>query len=121
MKPKGHSDKVMINKDVGLIMKYPSINHFIDTGIIKNENIDGVQVIIDSIDQIFEGEEVTEASECTPKELRTFLESLTQRQFNKIAKFFETMPKLQHTFTVENPNTKKESKYTLEGLQSFFA
>ena len=35
--------------------------------------------------------------------------------------FYETAPKLSHTFKVINPKTNKESEYTIEGLQSFFA
>ena len=120
-KPKGHTDKIMINKNVGIIMKYPKLDHFIEFGVRGETDMDGLGIIVGCIDQIFEGEDVTEASECTPKELQEFIESLTQRQFNKVAKFFETMPKLQHKFDVINPNTKKSSTYTLEGLQSFFA
>ena len=120
-KPKGHTDKIMINKNVGIIMKYPKLDHFIEFGVRGETDMDGLDIIVGCIDQIFEGEDVTEASECTPKELQEFIESLTQRQFNKVAKFFETMPKLQHKFDVINPNTKKSSTYTLEGLQSFFA
>ena len=120
-KPKGHTDKVMINKNVGVIMKYPKLDHFVDIGLRNQTDMDGLDIIVNSIDQIFEDDEVTEAKECTTKELKEFIESLTQRQFNKVSKFFETMPKLQHTFDVVNPNTKKSSTYTLEGLQSFFA
>ena len=119
-KPKGHTDKIMINKTVGVIMKYPSLNHFIDIGFLDDKELDGVDILCNSIDQIFDGEDVTEAKECSRKELVTFVESLTQAQFQKISKFFETMPKLKHDFTVTNPNTGKESEYTLEGLQSFF-
>ena len=120
-KPKGHTDKIMINKTVGVIMKYPKLDHFIEFGVRGETDMDGLDIIIGCIDQIFDGEDVTESSECTPKELKEFIESLTQRQFNKVSKFFETMPKLQHKFDVVNPNTKKSSTYTLEGLQSFFA
>ncbi len=119
-KPKGHSDKIMLSKDVGLIMKYPSLNHFIDIGFLEDKELDGVDIVLNAIDQIFQGDEVTEAKDCTTKELVAFIESLTQNQFKKITKFFETMPKLKHDFVVINPNTKKENKYTLEGLQSFF-
>jgi hypothetical protein len=42
-------------------------------------------------------------------------------QFKKVEKFFETMPKLSHTFKVRNPVTEVESDVTLEGLSSFFA
>jgi len=52
--------------------------------------------------------------------LNEFLEQLDSKQFKMIEKFFETMPKLSHTVTVTNPNTKKENKIVLEGLQNFF-
>ena len=120
-KPKGHTEKVMINKNVGVIMKYPKLDHFIEFGVRGETDMDGLDIIVGCIDQIFDGEDVTESSDCTTKELKEFIESLTQRQFNKVSKFFETMPKLQHKFDVVNPNTKKSSTYTLEGLQSFFA
>ena len=120
-KPKGHTEKVMINKNVGVIMKYPKLDHFIEFGVRGETDMDGLDIIVGCIDQIFDGEDVTESSDCTPKELKEFIESLTQRQFNKVSKFFETMPKLQHKFDVVNPNTKKSSTYTIEGLQSFFA
>ena len=55
------------------------------------------------------------------QEFREFIETLTTKQFEKIQKFYATAPKLSHTFTVINPNTGKESDYTIEGLQSFFA
>jgi len=46
---------------------------------------------------------------------------LTTKQFEKIQQFYETCPKLSHSFIAINPNTGKESEYTIEGLQSFFA
>ena len=52
--------------------------------------------------------------------MQDFLEQLDSYQFKKIEKFFETMPRLSHTFKVTNPNTKVESDVTLEGLNSFF-
>lgn len=119
-KPKGHTEKIMINKTVGVIMKYPSLTHFIDVGFLGDKQLDGMEIILNSIDQIFDGEEVTESTECSKKELTSFVESLTQTQFKKISKFFETMPKLKHDFVVTNPNTKKKNKYSLEGLASFF-
>ena len=61
------------------------------------------------------------AAECTKKELKEWVESLTSQQFQKIEKFFETMPKLTHTLEVVNPNTKKKNTVVLEGLSDFFA
>ena len=45
---------------------------------------------------------------------------MNSSQFKEIEKFFETMPKLQHTVQVTNPKTKVESEVLLEGLASFF-
>ena len=120
-KPEGHSDKIMLSDKVGVIMKYPSVSQFIRSGFATDPNADPLDIVVESLDQIFEGEEITEASDCTKKELLSFIESMTQEQFQKLTTFFETMPRLQHTFEVKNPNTGKTSNYTIEGLQSFFA
>ena len=56
----------------------------------------------------------------TPKEFKKFVDNLTNAQMEKLQKFFQTSPKLEHTFKVTNPNTDVESEYTLSGLASFF-
>ena len=73
------------------------------------------------IDKIYNEDEVWSTSDCTKKEVVEFLESMNSLQFKQIEKFFETMPKLSHTITVMNPQTKVESEVMLEGLSSFFA
>ena len=122
-KPEGHDKKIMFDDKTGLVMKYPSMKEFVDREFLqkemKTEEVYGF--IADSIDQIFDDEEVYDSSTTTKKEFRTFVDSLTTKQFEKIQKFYETSPKLSHTFKVVNPKTGKESSYTIEGLQSFFA
>ena len=73
------------------------------------------------IENITEGETVHERIDFNDEELKTFLESLSTKQFQSIQNFFETMPKLQHIVEVENPKTKVMNTITLEGMQSFFA
>ena len=122
-KSKEHSNKIMLDKDTGIVMKYPSMDRFIESQFlskdIKTEEV--FNFISDNIDQIFQGDEVFDKTTTTPKEFRTFVEGLTSKQFEAIQKFYETMPKLTHSFKVTNPNTGVECEYTLEGLQSFFA
>ena len=60
------------------------------------------------------------ASDSTEKELVSYVENLTPRQYKKIENFFKTMPKLSHTITVVNPNTGNENSVVLEGLSDFF-
>ena len=122
-KPEGHSTKIMFDDKTGIVMRYPSMKEFVDREFLQKEmKTDEVYgFIADSIDQIFDDEEVYDSTTTTKKEFRTFVDSLTTKQFEKIQKFYETSPKLSHTFTVVNPNTGKDSEYTIEGLQSFFA
>ena len=79
------------------------------------------EFIAESIDQIFQGEDVYDSTTTTKKEFRQFVDSLTTKQFEKIQQFYVTSPKLRHTFTVINPNTGEPSEFVIEGLQSFFA
>ena len=112
----------MLTDDLGVIMKYPSFNRFVESQFSqKDVNEDTVvEIIAESIDQIFQGEEVFDESTTTPKEFIEFVESLTTHQLEKLQKFFETSPRLEHKFKVKNPNTDVVSDYTISGLQSFF-
>ena len=120
--PKGHSNKIMLTDTTGVMMKYPSFNRFVENQFQqKDVNEDTVlDIIAESIDQIFQGEEVFDSSTTTPKEFKQFVESLTNAQLEKLQKFFETSPRLEHKFKVKNPNTDVESDYTISGLAAFF-
>ena len=120
--PKGHSNKIMLTKDTGVIMKYPSFNRFVDSQFANKEVTEDtvLEIIAESIDQIFQGEEVFDESTTTPKEFKEIVESLTNAQMEKLQKFFETSPKLEHKFKIKNPNTDVESDYTISGLAAFF-
>ena len=121
-KPEGHSNKIMLDGVTGLVMKYPGMDRFIDSEFlnkdIKTDEV--INFIADSVDQIFNSEEVWDSSTTSKKEMREFIEGLTAKQFEPLQKFYETMPRLIHKFKVINPNTGKESDYTIEGLQNFF-
>jgi hypothetical protein len=121
-KPEGHSNKIMLDDHTGIVMKYPGMDRFIDSEFlnkdIKTEEI--FDFIADSIDQIYNEEEVWDSTTTSKKEMKEFVESLTAKQFESIQNFYETMPRLIHKFTVVNPNTGEESEYTIEGLQNFF-
>ena len=123
LKSEDHSTKIMFDDKTGIVMRYPSMKEFVDREFLqkemKTEEVYGF--IADSIDQIFDDEEVYDSTTTTKKEFRTFVDSLTTKQFEKIQQFYVTCPKLSHTFKVTNPNTGKESEFTIEGLQSFFA
>ena len=120
--PEGHSNKIMLTDTTGVIMKYPSFDRFVNGQFIDGsvDEDEVIKIIAESIDQIFQGEEVYDDSTTSKKEFIQFVESLTNAQMEKIQAFFESSPRLEHKFTVTNPNTGVESEYTLRGLNSFF-
>ena len=117
-----HNKDVVLDSNYTLRLKYPSLGQFIKSNF-NDENVsveDTFELIADCIDQVFSPEESFSASDCTKKELTAFLEQLNSQQFKKIEQFFETMPKLKHTFDIVNPKTKVTNHIVLEGLSSFF-
>lgn len=121
-KPEGHSNKIMISDEMGMIMKYPSFNDFVRSSIIgAAPSADGViEIIAGCIDQIFDKDDVYDSSTTSKKEFIEFLEGLTNNQFEKIQQFFETAPKLEHTIKIKNPNTEVENTVVISGLSNFF-
>ena len=118
-----HSPQIKLDSKLMMEMKYPSLDEFIKNNFdFKEENQmdQSFQLIASCIDKIYSDEEVWATADCTKKEVNEFLESMNSSQFKLIEKFFETMPKLQHTITVTNPKTKVKSDVVLEGLASFF-
>ena len=123
-KTEGHTNKIKIDNEIMMEMKYPSLDEFIKNNFdLKEQSAmdQSFELIASCIGTIFTEDEVWAAADCTKKELNEFLESMNSSQFKDIEKFFETMPKLSHTVKVKNPKTKKESDVVIEGLASFFA
>lgn len=120
-----HSRDIKLDDNLSLRMRYPSLNEFIKSNFnVEDASVsvdDTFELISNCMEQIYNQEESWSASEHSKKELAEFLEQLNSKQFKEIEKFFETMPKLSHTFTVRNPNTGVESEVVLEGLTAFFA
>ena len=119
-----HSNKIKLDANLMMEMKYPSLDQFIKNNFdFKEENQmdQSFALIATCIDKIYSEEEVWATADCTKKEVNEFLESMNSSQFKEIEKFFESMPKLKHTITITNPKTEVESEVVLEGLASFFA
>jgi len=117
-----HTNKIELDNGVGIIMKYPTIDSFRESGIQNINAANMLEVIGTCILQIYEedGKKVFDPKDQTKKELTEFIEQLNSKQFKEVQKFFDTMPKLKHTIKIKNPKTKKESEIVLTGLNDFF-
>ena len=123
VKSEEHTKDIEIGDGWTVKMKYPSLSQFIETNFTESADTveKSFQVIASCIDIVYNKDDMFAAADCTKKELKEWVESLTSQQFQKIEKFFETMPKLTHTLKVVNPKTRKENTVVLEGLTDFFA
>tara|TARA_Y100000768_G_scaffold342654_1_gene287871 strand:- start:1073 stop:1798 length:726 start_codon:yes stop_codon:yes gene_type:complete len=125
VKPKDHTTDIILEKDLTLRMKYPSLNQFIESNFDVNDSSEDVvdktfQVVADCIDTVFNKEESWDSTDYSPQERLDFIKQLSSKQYKEVERFFATMPKLSHTIEVVNPNTKKKSSIVLEGLADFF-
>ena len=116
-----HSNEIKVNDKIKIIMKYPTI----DT-VDPKKNIRGMKteqvfdMIASCIHSIYDGEQQHNIKDYAKEELDKFIENLDRATFDKINKFFETMPQLRHEVEIENPKTKVKSKVVLKGAQDFF-
>ena len=118
-----HSPNIMIDEDrkLGVVMRYPALKD-VDADTLQGDiNIQKTYKMITScIEQIYEGEKVYLRKDTSDKELQEFVDNLSADQMQKLSKFYNTMPRLEHKVKVKNPKTEVESEVTLKGLASFF-
>jgi ribosomal protein L44E len=116
-----HTNNIPLFADVGVIMKYPTVDVVNRLQNLDQNNTDEVfSVILDCVDSIYDSDQLFAAKDQTKAELMEFLNNLTSDQFQKIQKFFETMPKLKQDIDYTCPVCSKEHHKVLEGLNSFF-
>ena len=100
-------------------MKYPDISFF-SIGIDLSSMSSTITLVSKCIDQIIVGDEVHNKEDMSSEEITEWVEGCSQKHFSQFVEFFSTMPKMSHTITAKNTNTKKNFSVTLEGLADFF-
>jgi len=117
IKTEGHDSKIQLTDDIGVVMRYPTF------GMLDSPNMkeNPLKVVNMCIDKIYDAKTVHEAKDSTDEELSDFVDSLNHLQFEKIQKFFETMPKMQKVINFKCDSCLNENSVTMEKLQDFFA
>ena len=119
LQDKPTNNKIMINDEVGIVMKFPSVT--VLEGVPEEVSAtDLVEYLVRScIDQVFDADEVYLASEQTTEELLEFIDSLDIESFNKIREFFDSLPQLYHKLEYTNSNGDART-IELTTLNDFF-
>lgn len=120
---KDHTKIIKLDDDIAIHMKYPSLGFLRDIERAKEkDNIEILfQIFWSCIDCITQGDDVTWAKDVSLKDGTQWLEQLSNKQFAKLEKFFETMPQVVLDVPVKCSVCDFEETYTLRGLSDFFA
>ena len=113
-----HTNKIQLNDEVSMIMKYPSFGMI--ENMSSNDNKELVSVISACIDKVYTAEEVMDLSDHTKEEITAFIESFTSKNMRDIEAFFNSLPKLKLDILYKDEETGIMTKREVSGLQSFF-
>ena len=107
--------KLEINDGVGIVLKYPSA----EVQLSKDE-LNDTEILINSINYIYNGEEIIRPEEETAEEMIEFIENLPVSALNEAADFFKNIPTLIHKveYTCRKCDTKNE--ILINGYEHFF-
>jgi hypothetical protein len=115
-----HTNKIELNENLGIVMKYPKMGLIKDNSESDDFNV-VLELIISCIDYIYDKDNIYYAKDSTKEELTEFLDSLQSKDLEKIKDFFDTMPKLKKHMDFSCNKCGYHESIELEGLQSFFA
>lgn len=111
-----HKQKIELNGNINVTMKYPSVEHMIRH---KDKINDYFDLLIESISSIETETELIETSNYPKSSLIEFVELLTDEQYRKLIAFFKTMPKLEKSIKYKTSDGI-EREIILKGLKDFF-
>jgi len=113
-------DIIKITESISIKLKYPEFSLVEKLKQKQNAVEIAFEVVMDSIEYIFDGEQYHYASEVSKQELADFIESLNQDQFGKLEEFFNSLPKLNKKIDLKCGKCGFDHAISMEGLESFF-
>jgi hypothetical protein len=115
-----NNPEIQLSNKITIKMKYPEF------GIVKNsldlDNINDItfNMIAESIEYIYDGEQFYYGHEAQPGEMLEFVEGMNQEQFMKVEKFLNSLPTLKQNIEMTCGKCGFHHNIEVEGLESFF-
>lgn len=114
------TDVIKLTDTITMKMKYPQFA-IVENLKNKDSSVDvAFEIMAESIEYIFDGEQYYYANETPKEEILQFLESLNQDQFKKLEEFFDNLPRLNKRLDIKCPKCGFQHVINMEGLESFF-
>jgi len=112
--------KIMLTDAIGIQLKYLSTSEM----KVHDSETDSIEkmfkVIVDSIDYVFDAENVYKGAETSKAEMIQFVENMHEPAFDEIKEFFANQPRLKHVIDYQCSKCGHKEPVTLEGLEDFF-
>lgn len=121
-----YQDKnIKLTDNVGMVLHYVNIDKMSKLNLDAENDLDRLKVLNDmviaSIESIYDADKTYDANDCTREELVKFVDSMNRSQVEKIEQFMAGTPKLQKLikFKCKKEECSTENSVMLTGLQSF--
>lgn len=120
---KSDNNKVVINDNLGIILKYPkfqAVETLMKKGTDNVSDSDLINIVIDCIDYVYDKDNIYYAKDVKREELAEFVDNLSRKELEQIRNFFDDMPKIKHTIHFNCKKCKHTEDIDIEGTASFF-
>jgi hypothetical protein len=119
-KSENHTNKIRINEEYILYLKYPTIDEYIKIlEIDQTDPLVNYLLMVACLEKLASEDEVHHFKNYSTNEIDAFVETFSGDVVKKIQNFFETMPKLRHEMKYTNKEGKEQT-FVIEGMRSFF-
>ena len=118
--PEDIVDEFQLTPKISIKMKYPEFGIVKDS--LKYDDINEItfNMIAESIEYIYDGEQLYYGHEAQPGEMLAFVEGMNQEQFSKVENFLNNLPKLKEKLDIKCGKCGFDHTIEVEGLESFF-
>jgi len=114
-----HTNKINLTDNLGICMKYPSFELLEKYDGREEEEI-MMEMLVDCVDYIYDKEQIYYAKDSSREELQEFVDSLQQKDLEKIKVFFDTVPEIKKDLHFDCPKCGYKDEISVKGLQNFF-
>tara|TARA_Y100000996_G_C22491397_1_gene630356 strand:+ start:94 stop:783 length:690 start_codon:yes stop_codon:yes gene_type:complete len=106
---------IQVSEDMVVKLRYPNAAM---ASVI--DELDDAVLVAKCIEHIVDGEETINVEEEPIEDVVEFVEDLPIDTFDKIKKFFENMPMMEHIVEYKCPECEHENRISINGYEHFF-
>jgi hypothetical protein len=111
-----HDKIISLNKDMKLIMNYPTFSYFLED---KKTDDEIKNLFFHCFKELHTKNDVINKDQVSLKDIEEFLDSMTVKQYSQILNFLQNIPHLENKITYKTKDGI-ERELILKGLDSFF-